>query len=218
MRIQRAADGSLVVDSGPVERLTPSGRTFDKRSRQSEGEKFTTKKLDQYKKLARTKDKNKANEIIGTATEITNENRAAQQKAVQDSIEKYGLNENTFNAARFNNSGAVRTRLDNGDVVYDLTNGETIKGVPVMETVDGRRRQKRGKPNKKYPKGPKLFTQPTLKQIQNLHGEGVTLVAARNRLYYGVNDPAYQTAIKAARKNNKDGQKSFKRVSVINDF
>ena len=72
--------------------------------------------------------------------------------------------------------------------------------------------------NKKYPKGPKLFTQPTLKQIQNLHGEGVTLVAARNRLYYGVNDPAYQTAIKAARKNNKDGQKSFKRVSVINDF
>ena len=218
MRTQTAADGSLVVDSGPVERLTPSGRTFDKRSRQSEGEKLNTKKLNQYKKLARTKDKNKANEIIGTATEITNKNRAAQQKAVQDSIEKYGLNENTFNAARFNNSGAVRTRLDNGDVVYDLTNGETMKGIPIMETVDGKRRQKRGKPNKKYPKGPKLFKQPTLKQIEDLHGEGVTLVAARNRLYYGVNDPAYQTAIKAARKNNKDGQKSFKRVSVKNAF
>ena len=102
--------------------------------------------------------------------------------------------------------------------VYDLTNGETMKGVPVMETVNGRRRQKRGKPNKKYPKGPKLFTQPTLKQIQDLHGEGVTLVAARNRLYYGVNDPAYKKAREAAKKNNKEGQKLFKRVSVKNAF
>ena len=44
VRIQTAADGSLVVDSGPVEQLTPSGRTFDKRSRQSEGEKVQRKK------------------------------------------------------------------------------------------------------------------------------------------------------------------------------
>ncbi len=46
----------------------------------------------------------------------------------------------------------------------------------------------------------------------------IGFVAARNRLYYVVNDPAYQTAIKAARKNNKDGQKSFKRVLVKNAF
>lgn len=30
MKIQTAADGSLVVDSGPVEALTPAGRTFPK--------------------------------------------------------------------------------------------------------------------------------------------------------------------------------------------
>ena len=29
-----------------------------------------------------------------------------------------------LNAAKFNNSGAQRFRLENGDVVYDLTNGK----------------------------------------------------------------------------------------------
>ena len=87
-----------------------------------------------------------------------------------------------------------------------------------METVNGRRRQKRGKPNKKFPKGPKLFKQPTLPQIEAEFGKGVTLVPGRNRLYYGVNDPAYIKARDAAIKNNKKGQKTFKRVSVENAF
>jgi len=193
----------------------------DSAKRKAGGAQFSKGKkinLNKYKEIARVKDKNAANDIIGTKTKITQDNIKKVQSEVQNAIETKGLNENTFNAARFNNSGAKRTRLENGDIVYDLSNGKKIKGVAVMETVNGRRRQKRGKPNKKFPKGPKLFKQPTLPQIEAEFGKGVTLVPDRNRLYYGVNDPAYIKARDAAIKNNKKGQKTFKRVSVKNAF
>ena len=171
-------------------------------ARFSEGETFTKKQIDDYKKLARARNKNLANEIIGTKTEVNSKNRNKIQQQLQESIEKYGLNENTFNAARFNNSGAQRFRLENGDVVYNLTNGKTIPGIPNGENKNG----------------VKQFKQPTLKEIQDKHGEGVTLVAARNRLYYGKNDPAYIKALEAAKKNNKKNQPKFKRVTIKNAF
>ena len=171
-------------------------------ARFSEGETFTKKQIDDYNKLARARNKNLVNEIIGTKTEINSKNRNKIQQQLQESIEKYGLNENTFNAAKFNNSGAQRFRLENGDVVYDLTNGETIPGIPNGENKNG----------------VKQFKQPTLKEIQDKHGSGVTLVAARNRLYYGKNDPAYIKALEAAIKNNKKNQPKFKRVTIKNAF
>ena len=70
MRIQTAADGSLVVDSGPVERLTPSGRTFDKRSRQSEGEKLQTKKT-RGRSVAQQRLDNKRLQELGRISRIS---------------------------------------------------------------------------------------------------------------------------------------------------
>ena len=155
-----------------------------------------------FEEVSRARTKNDTNNIVGTKTEVNDSNRKKIQDQVQDSIEKYGLNENTFDAARFNNSGAQRTRMPNGDVVYKLTNGKTIPGVP----------------NGKNKNGVKQFKQPTLIQIEKIHGEDVTLVAARNRLYYGVSDPAYIKAKDAAKNNNKVNQPKFKRVTVKNAF
>jgi len=185
----------------------------DSAKRKASGAQFSKGKkinLNKYKEIARAKDKNAANDIVGTKTEINQDNRKKVQDEVQNAIETQGLNENTFNAARFNNAGAQRTRLENGDVVYDLSNGKKIKGVPIYET--GTKKIKRNKD------GSKRFKQPTLKQIEAEFGEGVTLVPGRNRLYYGVNDPAYIKARDAAIKNNKKGQKTFKRVTVKNAF
>ena len=89
--------------------------------------KINTKKFDE---VARAKDKNESNKIVGTETEINEKNRPKVQAEVLDAFEKNDFDENVFNAGRFNNSGAKRKRLENGDVVYDLTNGETIPGIP----------------------------------------------------------------------------------------
>ena len=169
------------------------------------GAKFSKRRKPNAAKLeevSRARTKNDTNNIVGTKTEVSDSNRKKIQDQVQDSIEKYGLNENTFDAARFNNSGAQRTRMPNGNVVYKLTNGKTIPGIP----------------NGKNKNGVKQFKQPTLVQIEKIHGKGVTLVAARNRLYYGVSDPAYIKAKEAAKKNNKVNQPKFKRVTVKNAF
>ena len=169
------------------------------------GAKFSKRRKPNAAKLeevSRARTKNDTNNIVGTKTEVSDSNRKKIQDQVQDSIEKYGLNENTFDAARFNNSGAQRTRMPNGNVVYKLTNGKTIPGIP----------------NGKNKNGVKQFKQPTLVQIEKIHGKGVTLVAARNRLYYGASDPAYIKAKEAAKKNNKVNQPKFKRVTVKNAF
>ena len=178
-----------------------TGATFSKKAPvvTKPKKKINTKKFDE---IARAKDKNESNKIVGTETEINEKNRPKVQAEVLDAFEKNDFDENVFNAARFNNSGAKRTRLENGDIVYDLTNGKTIPGIP----------------NGVNKNGVKQFKQPTLEQIESIHGEGVTLVAARNRLYYGINDPAYIKVREVARKNNKDGQKRFKRVPVKNAF
>ena len=166
----------------------------------SKGKKINPRILE---KLSQARDKNEVNTILGVKTEINKDNRKKTQEEVQNNIEQHGLNENTFDAARFSNSGAQRIRLDNGDIVYKLTNGKTIPGILSK---------------KLGAKGQKLFTQPSVAQIEKAHGKNVTLVAARNRLYYGTKDPAYIKAKEAARKNNKKDRKQFKRVLVKNAF
>ena len=84
----------------------------------------------------------------------------------------------------------------NGDVVYALSNGKTIPGVLKGKDKNGK----------------KLFDAPTVESIIKVEGEGVTLVAARNRLYYGKSDPAYIKAREAAAKN--PNIKKAKRVTA----
>ena len=124
---------------------------------------------------------------------INDSNRVEKQKSFQDAIEKFKLDLNTFLAGSFASSGAVRSRSSNGDVYYDLSNGEKILGTRV-ETDSGEQKLNKD--------GKKMFNQPTLEAINKKFGQGVTLVASRGRLYYGATDPAYITAKLAAEKKH----------------
>ena len=93
----------------------------------------------------------------------------------------------------------LRTRLDNGNVVYQLSNGKTIPGVYTgTSKVSGK----------------KLYKPPTAAQVEKKFGPGVTLVADRNRLYYGKADPAYIAAKDAANANTQKDRIKAKRVSA----
>jgi hypothetical protein len=107
-------------------------------------------------------------------------NRFELQGTVLRDIEEYGLDSNAFLAMSPASGGAVNQRRSNGDVYYKLTDGKYIKGVDT---------------GKKNIVGKKMFKQP-------IAPEGTSLVAPTGRLYYGTTDPAYQTALEAARKND----------------
>jgi hypothetical protein len=87
-----------------------------------------------------------------------------------------------------------------------LTNGEEIIGIARRDSEGNIRRNKNGK---------KLFDQPTAEQVVEQFGEGVKLLPGKGRLYYGVNDPAYQTALAEANKNSEGkNQGKAKRVNI----
>jgi hypothetical protein len=131
------------------------------------------------------------------AVSINDSNRVEKQKSFQDAIDKFKLDLNTFLAGSFASSGAIRSRSNNGDVYYDLSNGKKILGTRV-KTKDGKQKLNKD--------GKKMFNQPTLEAIEKKFGQGVTLVASRGRLYYGATDPAYIKAKLAAENNTKDSK------------
>ena len=88
---------------------------------------------------------------------INDSNRVEKQKSFQDAIEKFKLDLNTFLAGSFASSGAIRSRSNNGDVYYDLSNGEKILGTRVKTN--------RRKAKAEYKDGKKMFNQPTLEAI-----------------------------------------------------
>jgi len=148
--------------------------------------------------ISKAKNAKLVNKVVGQDDlVINNSNRVEMQDGFQSAIETNKITLEAFDAGNLQNSGAERTRLTNGDVVYTLSNGKTIPGV--LKGKD--------KNNKK------LFDPPTARSIVEIEGEGVTLVAARNRLYYGKSDPAYVNAREAARKNPSKGKKA-KRVTA----
>jgi len=133
---------------------------------------------------------------IGSVS-INESNRKGQQKVIEKAFKDHKLDLNVFLAGSFAASGAMTDRRSNGDVYYKLTNGEEIKGIPVLyKDGDQKGKQKYDNKNKK------MFVQPTLEMIQDEHGKGVTLVAAKGRLYYGASDPAYIKAKEIATKNS----------------
>ena len=155
-----------------------------------------------FKEISQAKNINQALGIMKIGgVSINDSNRVEKQKSFQDAIEKFKLDLNTFLAGSFASSGAVRSRSSNGNVYYDLSNGEKILGTRV-ETDSGEQKLNKD--------GKKMFNQPTLEAINKKFGQGVTLVASRGRLYYGATDPAYIKAKLAAEKNTKDSK--FKAV------
>ena len=160
---------------------------------------ITTEQNEILSKIGAARDKQQTREAAGIKnTVINNSNRVKMQKELQDAIDTGKISTETFDAARLANSGAKRSRLANGDVVYDLSNGQTIPGV-LKESATGER----------------LFDPPTAKQVEAFAGTGVTLVAENNRLYYGVKDPAY---IKAKAATKPMSELKAIRVNVKNAF
>ena len=157
----------------------------------------------QLEGIANAKTKQAVNKLLNLPNlTITAENRAALQAELLEIIESDpNFDLDVFEAGVLQNSGAIRTRLKNGNVVYELTNGKTIPGVYTSTS------SKTGKKN---------FKPPTPAQIEKKFGPGVTLVADRNRLYYGTTDPAYIAAKDAANANTQKSKIKAKRVRAKN--
>jgi len=137
---------------------------------------------------------------------VPDNKRAEIQESFLDSIKKHKLTTNVFLAGAFAFSGAKYKRKADGNVYYELTNGEEIIGVARRDSEGNIRRNKNGK---------KLFDQPTAEQVVEQFGEGVKLLPGKGRLYYGVNDPAYQTALAEANKNSKGkNENKARRVNI----
>lgn len=157
--------------------------------------------------VTQARDINAVLKIVGMdSASVPDSKRADIQKAFEDAIKKYKFTTNVFLAGAFAFSGAKYKRKADGNVYYELTNGEEIIGVARRDSEGKIRRNKNGK---------KLFDQPTAEQVVEQFGEGVKLLPGKGRLYYGVNDPAYQTALAEANKNSEGkNQGKAKRVNI----
>ncbi len=92
---------------------------------------------------------------------ITAGNRVALQVELLEIIENDpNFDLEVFEAGVLQNSGAMRKRSSNGDVYYDLSNGEKILGTPVIK--DGKQKLDKN--------GKKMFNLPTLDAISKKFG------------------------------------------------
>ena len=181
-----------------VEDLIPS-----KPERARAGAKFSTRKKvrdtltpKQAEKLIAVSVAQNINTTLKTLGEesasVKDDTRPAIQRNFLNAIKKHKLRPNVFLGGAFASSGSRYERKADGNVYYKLSNGKEIMGVPRRDADGKIRRNKKGK---------KLFSQPTAEQVVEQFGEGVTLLPARGKLYYGVKDPAYIEALAAAKEN-----------------
>jgi len=181
-----------------VEDLIPS-----KPERARAGAKFSTRvkvrdtlTLKQAEKLIAVSVAQNINTTLKTLGEesasVKDDTRPAIQRNFLNSIKKYKLRPNVFLGGAFASSGSRYERKADGNVYYKLSNGKEMMGIPRRDADGKIRRNKKGK---------KLFSQPTAEQVVEQFGEGVTLLPARGKLYYGVKDPAYIEALAAAKEN-----------------
>ena len=126
-------------------------------------------------------------------------NRIKLQIEVENAIKEFKLDSNAFLAMSPASGGSVNIRRSDGNVYYKLTDGEYIKGTPVLDKVTGIQRENIA--------GKKMFRQPEAPK-------GTSLVAPTGRLYYGTTDPAYKRALKAAREN--DNKNTLPRAVKLN--
>ena len=156
---------------------------------------ISQEQLDLYNEISNARSINDVAKILGLGKiTISDDNRVEKQAGILKAIRDYGLSTNVFKAAMPASAGATRFRVgkavsldtylaDNnikgvkGDVWYKLTNGKFAKGVYKGTNKNG----------------VKQFDPP-------VDSKGVpltNLVPTRGRLYYGVTDPAYITALES---------------------
>ena len=175
----------------------------DRAQRLSAGVKFSTRRKvrdtltpKQAEKLIAVSVAQNINTTLKTLGEesasVKDDTRPAIQRNFLNSIKKHKLRPNVFLGGAFASSGSRYERKADGNVYYKLSNGKEMMGIPRRDADGKIRRNKKGK---------KLFSQPTAEQVVEQFGEGVTLLPARGKLYYGVKDPAYIEALAAAKEN-----------------
>jgi hypothetical protein len=168
-------------------------------------------KLIELSSLRTINDATKKLNIKGKVT-VTKENRPLTQAKILKAIVDGKLGLVAFESMMPASGGAIGRRTSNGDKYYELSNGKEIIGDRVFkDDLD-----EDGKPvQAKDIRGKKRFNPPTLKQIKNKYGEGVTLVPKSGYIYYGKKDPAYIKAEAAAIKN--DSENNYQRIPVGKD-
>ena len=160
---------------------------------------FSTEEQANYAKLSQARDINTVvkNAGIGSVS-INDSNRKDFQLMVETAIKEYGLSLNVFESAMPASGGAVRTRV-----------GKTKKGklLPIAVKLENYLKEN----NIKYKQGDvyyklknnKGWVKAVAKGKQFVPPTDVVergdLLAARGRLYFGKDDPAYQRAMDAAK-------------------
>ena len=181
---------------------------------------LSPEQIELYDKISNARGINDVAKILNLdPVTVNDENREEKQLAILQAIRDHGLSVNVFKSAMPASSGAVRfavkkkkteKQLDGyiaknnikakeGDYYYKLTNGEYVLGQRVLDKDGKQAFDKKGK---------KRFLPPVDKDGVPL----TNLVAKKGRLYYGVTDPAYITALESAERN-PDSQKP-KRITV----
>jgi hypothetical protein len=177
-------------------------------SKSKDANKLSDKDIAQIQSQSTLRSINDATKEIGIQGKVTvsDATRPDIQSKILKAFESSGLGLTAFESMMPASAGAKSNRRDNGDKYYKLTNGEEILGQRVLDENGKQVKDKKGK---------KRFKPPTIEQIAKKHGEGVTLVADGGRIYYGVTDPAYIKARKAAVKN--DPTNKYQRIPVGKD-
>ena len=176
---------------------------------------FSTEEQARLAKLSQARDINTVTKELGIGSvAITDGNRRDIQLSVEAAIKEYGLSLNVFESAMPASSGAVRTRV--GKV------GKNGKILPIAKELENylkenNIRSKKGDVYYKL-KNNKGWVKAEAKGKQFVPPADVVekgdLLAARGRLYFGKDDPAYQRAMEAAKAfGGKDIAKP-KRVAI----
>ncbi len=152
---------------------------------------------------------------------ITPENREFWQNKLLELIKNnsnFGLQE--FLAGALKNSGAIRVKPEkiNSKNASTRTKAKKLKNWAAKNKV----KLKENKPYYELTNGQwieskqfgKAFKPPSVKEITKKFGDDVSLVADRNRLYYGQEDLAYIAAKKAAQNNTEKRVKELE--SIVN--
>ena len=176
--------------------------------------KLTPKDIQKLIELSSLRSINNATKklnIKGKVT-VTKDNRSLIQSKILKAIVDGKLGLVAFESMMPASGGAIGKRRNNGDKYYELSNGEEIIG----ERVFKGKLDEDGKPiQAENVRGKKIFNPPTIKQIKNKYGEGVTLVPKSGYIYYGKKDPAYIKAESAA--INNDSENNYQRIPVGKD-
>ena len=151
-----------------------------------------------------------------TYTPINNKTRRALQKKVLDFIKKGNIPVWVLNAAQFGYGGALNKNVSADGFKGKIDNkkyriGKDKNGIKIIQFKDKSGKWKTLKRYDLTDGNTILNNDPKFAEHRDVIGD---LVPAKNKLYYGKTDPAYQTALREAKKNDKKN-KDFSQTKQI---